>query len=234
MSGVPMQPAGKRLALLGASGHGKVVADAALCAGWLDVVFFDDAWPALSRNSHWPVIGDSAMLLKHVREFDGVIVAIGNCAIRLGKQRELEAAGATMATIVHPRAWISLYAPVGAGTVVMAGAVVNADAQVGAGCIINTGATVDHDCVLADGVHISPGAHLSGNVNVGRCGWVGIGAAVRQGIAIGAGAIAGAGAVVIRAVPEGATVVGNPAVPLERGPADDTSNKLRRLKYLHA
>jgi hypothetical protein len=39
-----------RLAILGASGHGKVVADAAGLAGWDEVVFFDDAWPGLTQN----------------------------------------------------------------------------------------------------------------------------------------------------------------------------------------
>lgn len=213
------QSAGKRLALLGASGHGKVVADTALCAGWDEVVFFDDAWPGVVRNGHWSVLGDSAMLLEQLRAFDGVVVAIGNCQVRLRKQQELAAAGACMATIVHPRAWVSAHAPVGVGSVLMAGVVVNADARIGEACIINTGATVDHDCVLADGVHVAPGAHLSGNVSVGRCGWVGVGAAVRQGITIGSDAMVGAGAVVVRAVPEGTTVAGNPAVRFQSVPA---------------
>lgn len=206
----------QRLALLGASGHGKVVADTALAAGWQQVEFFDDAWPALTVIGPWPVAGDSAALLARVREFDGAVVAIGNCAVRLRKQQELEAAGARIATIVHPRAWVSPLARVEAGSVVMAGAVVQVDARVGPAGIVNTGASVDHDCVLAAGVHISPGAHLSGNVTVGACSWVGVGAAVRQGMRIGAGVMVGAGAVVVKPVADGATVVGNPAAPLAR------------------
>jgi sugar O-acyltransferase (sialic acid O-acetyltransferase NeuD family) len=201
----------KRLALLGASGHGKVVADAALGAGWTHVDFFDDSWSGHHQNGAWPVIGNSATLLERFVDYDGVLVSIGNCRIRLEKQRELEAAGAAFVTVVHPAASVSRYAVLGAGTVVMAGAVVQVDASVGPACIINTGATVDHDCELASAVHVAPGANLSGGVTVGKCSWIGVGAAVRQGIAIGSGVLIGAGAVVIRPVPDNQTLVGNPA-----------------------
>ncbi|MFC5461624.1 acetyltransferase [Massilia niabensis] len=211
-----MSEPGTILALLGASGHGKVVADAALCSGWREVVFFDDAWPAVVMNGPWPVAGNTAALLACLREFDGVAVSIGNAAVRCLKQSELADAGAKLATIIHPRACVSQFARICEGSVVMAGAVVNADASIGKACIINTGATVDHDCRLADGAHISPGAHLAGNVTVGVNSWVGIGATVRQGICIGDGAMVGAGAVVVKPVADRATVVGNPAAPLAK------------------
>jgi sugar O-acyltransferase (sialic acid O-acetyltransferase NeuD family) len=204
----------KRLALLGASGHGKVVADAALASGWDAVEFFDDTWPQRQQNGPWPVTGGSAALLARLQEFQGVIVAIGDCAVRLEKHRSLQAAGARLATVVHPAAVVSRHAVLGVGTVVMAGAVVNIDAIVGQAGIINTGATVDHDCRLGDAVHICPGAHLSGYVQVGHVSWVGVGAAVKQCMILGERVMVGAGAVVVQAVPDGLTVVGNPAVPM--------------------
>lgn len=200
-----------RLAILGASGHGKVVADAAELAGWREVVFFDDAWPGLKQNGPWAVAGDTRVLLDDFTLFDGVVVAIGNNRIRLAKQRELLAAGASFASIIHPSANVSPHASIGDGTVVFAHAVVNACAVVGDGCIVNTGAIIEHDCVIGDFAHISPNATLAGGVTIGKLVWVGASSSVRQLIEVGEAAVIGMGAVVTKAVPPGLTVAGNPA-----------------------
>lgn len=202
-----------KLALLGASGHGKVLADMAELLGWQHIDFYDDAWPTLVNNGPWPVVGNTARLMQTLAEYQGVVVAIGNNAIRLAKLTELKQQGATLVSLVHPAAVVSRHASLGAGSVVMAGAVVNACARVGEGCIINTNASVDHDCVLAPGVHISPGANLAGGVSVGQGSWVGIGACVRQLITIGQNTMVGAGSVVVAPVSDFQIVVGNPAKP---------------------
>lgn len=201
----------KRLAILGASGHGKVTADTAECCGWQHIDFFDDAWPAVTSNGPWDVIGATADLLKRITYYSAVTVAIGNNRTRLFKLSELRSAGAELVTLVHPSATVSRHARVGEGAVLCAGVVVCACAEIGAGSILNTGCTVDHDCVLASGVHISPGAHLAGGVKVGSCSWIGIGASVRQLVSIGENVVVGAGAAVINDVPDGFVVAGVPA-----------------------
>lgn len=201
----------KRLAILGASGHGKVVADTAELSGWQSVEFFDDAWPQLRTNGCWAVSGHSITLVSRLAEFDGVLVAIGNNRIRYAKLRELESAGAVVVSVIHPAAIVSRYASIAAGSVVFANVVVNADARVGLGAILNTGCSVDHDCVLGHSVHVSPGARLAGGVQVGDSSWIGIGASVRQLVRIGGNVTVGAGAVVVADVADGLTVVGVPA-----------------------
>ncbi|WP_457981123.1 acetyltransferase [Ectopseudomonas composti] len=201
----------KRLAILGASGHGKVVADTAECCGWQSVEFYDDAWPRLQENSRWPVVGDTESLMGRLGDFDGVIVAIGNNHIRHAKLLELQAAGGRLATLIHPTAIVSRYATVGEGTVVFAGAAINTDARINFGGILNTGCSIDHDCVLGDVVHISPGVRLAGGVRIGDLSWIGIGASVRQLIRIGSSVTVGAGSVVVSDIPNDLTVAGVPA-----------------------
>jgi sugar O-acyltransferase (sialic acid O-acetyltransferase NeuD family) len=201
----------KKLAIIGASGHGKVVADAALTGGWDEIMFFDDAWPELTEVGVWQVVGNTRQLLEQGVCFEGAVVAIGDNLIRLEKQHKIEQAGIPLVTIIHPSAVVSPYSEIGKGSVVFAGAVINAFAKIGYGCIINTGSTIDHDCVLADGVHVSPGAHLGGNVHVGKAAWVGIGSSVRQCIQIGENVVVGAGAAVVNDIEPGFTVIGVPA-----------------------
>ncbi|WP_368642615.1 acetyltransferase [Castellaniella ginsengisoli] len=207
---------GHTLAIMGASGHGKVVAEAALAAGWGAVEFYDRAWPGKQQVGRWAIMGDDAGLASALNRLDGVVVAIGNNQIRQVLLTQLRQAGAKVVSILHPAACVSVSARVEPGSVIMAGAIVNADAVIGLGTILNTACSVDHDCILGDAVHISPGAHLAGDVHVGDRSWIGIGASVRQGVRIGSGVIVGAGAAVVSDVEDGLTVVGVPARPLSR------------------
>jgi len=205
------------LAILGGGGHGRVVGDCALAAGWREIAFFDDGLPTGAATGPWQIAGNRQALQATHATFEGFIVAFGDNAMRWRMYCLLLDSGkGAPATIVHPRANVSAHATLGPGSIVVAGAIVNIGARIGAAAIINTGASVDHDCVLDNGVHISPGARLAGSVRVGQGSWIGAGAVIREGVTIGAGAVIGAGAIVLKPVPDGATVVGNPARILKR------------------
>ncbi|TFL14135.1 acetyltransferase [Pusillimonas caeni] len=215
----------KNLAIVGAGGHGRVIADAAQTGGWSNVEFYDDAWPRLgARNGPWALRGDMALLLERLDEYDGVIVGIGDNRLRAMLQQRLREAGAPLACVIHPTAIVSRYASLGAGCAVFARAIVNAGAQIGAGVILNSGCTVEHDCVLEDYVHIGPNAGLGGGVHIGQRSWVGIGANINHLIHIGSDSTIGSGATVIRNVADAMVAVGTPARsrPLRHPAAPDS------------
>lgn len=207
----------KKLAIIGAGGHARSVADIALAAGWSSVIFFDDAWKKIPKNGNWNVIGDTALLLSNLADFDGVVVALGSATERSQSQQRICDASGSLVTLIAPTAYVSDYAEIGSGSVILANAVVGAFARIGEGCIVNSGAVVEHDCDIGDFVHVASGATLSGGVSVGRFSWIGVGASVRQGEIIGENVVVGAGAVVVGHVPDGLTVVGCPAAPLRKG-----------------
>lgn len=133
---------------------------------------------------------------------DWFVVAIGDNKLRQAAYERAIKAGLKPATVIHSRAWVSKYAKIGAGCVIMAGAIIQTRAVVGENCIINTGATIDHDNVIGDHAHVAPGAHLAGTVHVGAGALIGTGAVVLPEIEIGAGAIVAAGSVAHRAIVE--------------------------------
>ena len=193
----------KKLIIIGASGHGKVIADIAVKNGYEDIVFLDDN-EGVKECAGFPVIGKTS----EAKGMEGdKIVAIGHAKTRERIQEELSG----VITLIHPDAVISRRVEIGEGTVVMAGAVINTDAVIGKSCIINTGASVDHDCVLGEYVHVSVGSHLSGTVSVGKGTWIGAGATVSNNVNICGDCMIGAGTVVIKDIDKPGTYVGVPA-----------------------
>jgi sugar O-acyltransferase (sialic acid O-acetyltransferase NeuD family) len=204
------------LLILGAGGHGRVVAETAIAAGLTVAGFLDeDASLLRQRPLGLPVLGNTETLEHTNTNANALGLGVGRNSTRLALLQRFASSRWSLPRIIHPRAWLSPSAVVGPATVVMANASVQTACQLGAAVIINTNASVDHDCVLADGVHVSPGAHLAGNVTVGEGTHIGIGASVIEGIRIGANCLIAAGAVVVRDVPDGQRVAGVPAHPMK-------------------
>lgn len=200
----------KRLLIVGAGGHGKVVADIAMKMSlWESIAFLDDN-DSLGEVLGLKVIDKATEATKYVRDSD-LFVAIGNDTIRERTQRELESAGAELPVLIHPHAVIAQDVELGVGSVVMAGVVINSCTRIGRGCIINTGATIDHDNIIEDFVHVSPGVNTGGSVRIGTGTWIGLGSKIVNNVNITGGCTVGAGAVVVKDITIAGTYVGVPA-----------------------
>ncbi|MBQ7171988.1 MAG: acetyltransferase [Clostridia bacterium] len=194
-----------KLTIIGASGHGKVVAGIAELCGYDKIDFLDDN-ESLTRCSKWPVRGKLSL----ARETDhDLFVAIGHAATRKRIVESLP--GKHFATLIHPSAVIGIGVTLGEGTVVMPGAVINSDAALGAHCIVNTCASIDHDCRIGNYVHVAVGAHVCGMVLLDDRIWVGAGATVINNLSICSDCMIGAGAAVVKTISVPGTYVGVPA-----------------------
>lgn len=195
-----------KLLIIGAGGHGRVVADIAEATGkYSEIAFLDDG--IVEKLPRFPLLGGAQIAMEKKDEYE-VVVAIGNSRIR---QRLMESLDVEFATLIHPSAIIGSEVTIGEGTVIMPGAIINTGASIGKGVIVNTSSSVDHDCNVADYCHVAVGVHLCGEVNVGEHTWIGAGATVIQCIDICAECMIGAGAVVVNNITEAGTYMGTPA-----------------------
>jgi sugar O-acyltransferase (sialic acid O-acetyltransferase NeuD family) len=203
------------LLIYGASGHGKVVADAALAAGW-DVLGFVDDDPS-KPGSMLLGLQVSAASGERLHASDvSVVIGVGSNLARRAIYHRLVEAGVSIATVIHPRAVIAPSATIRPGAVVFAGAVINPDCVIGENSIVNTAASLDHDCVLGAHAHLSPGVHLGGTVLIGEGTPLGVGVSCRNNIQIGSWSVVGVGAAVVADLPDRVMAVGVPARVVRR------------------
>lgn len=177
------------LLVLGAGGHGKAVAEAALLSGeWEKVLFVDDRWPELRESFGLPVVANLAELPSVVRQAAAAIAAVGNNDLRAQWISAIRAAKLPLATVIHPRACVSASARIGVGTAIMAMAMVGVDVQIGEGAIVNAGAVIDHDASVGDLAHLGVGVKIAGGVRIGACAWLQAGCSAGYRVMVADGA----------------------------------------------
>ena len=208
----------KSLYIYGASGHAKVVIDAAEKMGCYKIEGLIDDNILLKGKTlvGYPILGGKEYLRNLNTKDVLFFVAIGINQTRQLISISLLSSGFELCTIIHPSAIIAKDTFIDFGTVLMAGTVINTSSRIGRFCIINTSSSIDHDCTIGEAAHICPGAKLAGNVQIGDRSWVGINSCIIEGRKIGNNCLIGAGACVTKDVASGLTVVGVPAKPLNK------------------
>ena len=115
----------RKLWIIGAGGHGKVVADIAKKTGrYEEIAFLDDGKAAGETCGSHVIRGrlsDGLLADTTDRRF---FVAVGNASVRRKITKQLKAAGAKIPVLIHPDAVIAEDCRIGEGTVVMAGTVI--------------------------------------------------------------------------------------------------------------
>lgn len=198
----------KKLIIIGAGGHGKVVSSIAMQTKRFDEIYFVDDHFTGSVNDI-DIIGK----IDCIRNFKGsheFFVAIGNNKIRKKITDELLESNYLLATLSHQNTVISDSVEIGKGTVIMPGVIINNDAQIGSGCIINTNTVVEHDCIIGDFVHLSPSVTIAGTTKIGNSSWIGTNATLINNLTVGENVIVGASGLVIDNLESNATYVGIP------------------------
>lgn len=154
----------RKIVIIGAGGHARVIAETIALSGNSRVVGFldDQVEKGTFVTDQIPVIGSSSDIPVISDQCDAFVIGIGNNEVR--KQLADKYSGRIeFATVIHPQASVSETAEIRPGTVILAGAVVCANVTIAGHCIINSNVVVDHDSVVGDFAHLAIGTLVGSN-----------------------------------------------------------------------
>lgn len=198
-----------KLLIVGAGGHGLVVAESAVASGHFQEVLFADDWVTTAKLGLRVLEGIEPT--QDRAETYSVIIAMGDNLVRRNLFVSWKSQDASFVSVIHPTSVVSASANIGEGCMLLPNVTINAQARIGDNSIINTGCVVEHNCDVGDSVHIAPNSTLAGCVTVGDGTLVGAGTTILPGITVGRNCVVGAGSVVTKPVEDNEVVLGNPA-----------------------
>ena len=138
----------EKLLLVGAGGFGRMVAEQAMLQ--YDCVFVDDGQTVGTEICGIPVVGKISDLPKLHTNYKLLVVGIGNNKFRTQVYEKAKSFGYTFPNIIAPSAYISPYAKLGRGCVILQNACIQNGAVVGNGVLLNAGTEVHCDANVGD------------------------------------------------------------------------------------
>jgi sugar O-acyltransferase (sialic acid O-acetyltransferase NeuD family) len=204
----------KKLILVGGGGHCRSVIDVAESAGFDIIGILDTLDKIGSSVLGYKVIGTDKKITNYIDTAMFVVTVgqIKDATLRVRLHELIHNLGGQLATIISPRAYVSRFATINEGVVIMHNSVVNANAIIGRGCIINTFADIEHDVIIGDYCHISTGATVNGDCIVNNNVFIGSNSVIVNGVSISSQTVIGAGSLVQKNITQSGIYYGNPAL----------------------
>lgn len=161
----------KKLLLVGAGGFGRVVSE--LARQSFDCAFIDDSIEIGAAVCDIPVIGRTENLRDLFAEYNNLVVTIGNNMVRENIYNTAASIGYDFPNLVGQGAYISPYAKLGQGCVILNNAVIQNGSSIGNGVLLNPGVEIHHDCSVGDYSLIYTNSVVRTYAKVGKCVRVG-------------------------------------------------------------
>ena len=178
----------KSIILIGGGGHCKSVIDVIEQEGQFEIAGIVDKPEFLGSDIlGYLVIGNDSDLDNLAKKYQYALITVGQIEspdLRIKLFDLALQAGFNTPNIISPRAYVSKYATLGQGTVVMHDAMINASVSIGKNCIINSKALIEHDSTIEDFCHIATNTVINGGVLIRQGSFVGSGVITKQGIEI--------------------------------------------------
>jgi sugar O-acyltransferase (sialic acid O-acetyltransferase NeuD family) len=196
----------ENIILIGGGGHCKSCIDVIDSEGRYSIAGIVDLKEYMGKKVlGYEVIASDEDLPRLTKDYLNYFITMGQIQSPMRRIRiyeTLKGLNANLPVIISPVAYLSKYARVDEGTIVMHHAVINADAQVGKNCIINTKAVIEHDALIESNCHISTGAIINGGTIIRQNSFVGSNAMVKEYVEVGRNSVVGGGLSVMKDLPE--------------------------------
>jgi len=177
-----------KILLVGGGGHCRAVIDVIEQEAKYEIVGIIDKEELIgSKIFGYEIIGCDNDLVDLYPKYSNALVTVGQIksnVVRVKLFKRLKEIGYTLPVIISSLAYVSKYAKIAEGTVVMHQALVNANAGIGSNCIINTKALIEHDVIVQSGCHISTGTIINGGVLVKENSFIGSNSTTKEAIEI--------------------------------------------------
>ena len=210
----------ENIILIGGGGHCKSVIDVIELEDKFNIIGIIDQENMLGKDLlGYNIIGtdtDIDTLIKKCNNFHITIGHIKSNEARVKYFELIKSKGGIFPILKSPDSYVSKYATIHEGSIVMHNAFVNANAVIGKNCIINNGAVIEHDVVIEDNCHISTGAFINGGCVIKKNCFIGSNATLVQGISIAENNLIGAGSVVTKNTDANFIYAGNPARKIKK------------------
>ncbi len=204
----------KNLFIVGAGGFGREVyawikQHPEFNKSWVLAGFLDDNLEALKPFNNFA----SVTLLKNhqVLSSNVYVCALGLPLVKAKLLAPLIEQNAEFISFIHPTAVIGERVKLGCGVIVCPGASISVDISIGDFSMIGPNTTIGHDGSIGAWCTLCAQCDVTGRVTIGDGVFLGSRVSIIPSKKVGNRSILGAGSVVISDVPEGVTVVGNPA-----------------------
>lgn len=161
----------EKLLLVGAGGFGCMVAEQAMLQ--YDCAFADDGQVVGTEICGIPVAGGISDLPELRKVFDLLVVCIGNNKFRAQVYEKARILNFRFPNITAPGVYVSPFAKIGCGCVLMQNACIQNGSVVGDGVLVNAGTEIHCGATVEDFVSLYTNSSVRTGARIGKCARIG-------------------------------------------------------------
>lgn len=160
----------ENIILIGGGGHCHSVIDIIEQENKYEIVGIVDKKELIGKKVlSYEIIASDEDLEELFKTYKNACITVGQIQtpeLRKKLFKKVKDIGFILPIIRSPFSYVSKYAQIEEGTIIMHHCLINANARIGKNCIINTKALIEHDVFIEDFCHISTGAIVNGGVKI--------------------------------------------------------------------